>query len=396
LITVWGLFGYHLFNIVPIARDTIFESVQVGVIVVDKSNRIVDFNPTSRRVLGHASGIIGQSLDHFLPEWEAFRRSYSGERGTFTIVRMKVGTGSSIEVRCEVSVSPLADKRGAAIGTLLLLQDVTEKFRAQSEIEARTVALEQANAELKVAWRAAKDSEKVKAEFLAHMSHELRTPLNAILNFAEFLKAGWLGPTTPKQDDALEKIGESGLHLLSLINDVLDITKIEAGMMKLRIEPINDMLEFLAPTIATMQTMLAAKDVVFETDIDPKLPTLYADKRRLTQVLLNLLSNAAKFTEKGSVTFSVKYQGQGPRQEMLFVVADTGPGIAKEDQASIFEPFKQSEYGIEKGGGTGLGIPISAGIVAAHQGRLWLESDPGQGCIFYVAVPLSQPDESVS
>ncbi len=226
--------------------------------------------------------------------------------------------------------------------------------------------------------------DQMKSQFLASMSHELRTPLNAILNFTEFVSLGMLGVVNDKQKDALGKSLDSAKHLLSLINDVLDMTKIEAGMMKLFIEENIDLTNELNTIIATGKTLLQDKPVTLIQDVDADLPLIVGDKRRIRQILLNLLSNACKFTEKGSVTLSVKKR----QEELLFAVIDTGPGISPDDQEIIFEPFRQTEHGIRHAGGTGLGLPITKKLVEAHGGKLWLESDAGQGASFYLTLPI--------
>ena len=224
----------------------------------------------------------------------------------------------------------------------------------------------------------------MKSQFLASMSHELRTPLNAILNFTEFVALGMMGEVNDRQRDALGKATESGRHLLSLINDVLDITKIESGMMQLFVEPNIDLYTELDAAKVAGLTLKHNKPIAYIEDIDPNLPNIVGDKRRIRQVLLNLVSNAVKFTDAGTITMSVKQRGD----EILFAVSDTGPGIAKEDQAQIFEPFVQTEQGIQHAGGTGLGLPISTRLVEAHGGRLWLESIVGEGSTFYFTLPI--------
>ena len=232
---------------------------------------------------------------------------------------------------------------------------------------------------------------KVKDQFLAGMSHELRTPLNAILNFADFLAMGMIGPVNEAQVEMLSKIGNSGRHLLDLINDVLDIAKIQSGQMKLFIEPDIDVSAELETVFATTESLLRDKPVSLIRDIDPALPRISADRRRLRQILLNLLSNAAKFTEKGTITFSVKNRGD----EIQFTVLDTGPGIRLEDQARIFEPFVQSEAGLKHNTGTGLGLPISRRLAEQHGGKLWLESTPGEGSAFFVIIPVIAVEHAI-
>jgi len=172
--------------------------------------------------------------------------------------------------------------------------------------------------------------------------------------------------------------------LLSLINDVLDITKIESGMMRLFVEENIDLHEIVESAQATVETLLKGKPVAFTAEIDAPLPELTGDRRRIRQVLVNLLSNACKFTEEGSVTLRVRNEGS----TVLFSVIDTGPGIASADHDLIFEPFKQTATGIQHGGGTGLGLPISKRLVESHDGEIWVESDLDRGSAFFVRLPV--------
>lgn len=227
--------------------------------------------------------------------------------------------------------------------------------------------------------------DNMKSQFLASMSHELRTPLNAILNFTEFLHMGMLGPVTDKQKDALGKALSSGRHLLSLINDILDITKIEAGMMRLFIEEDVDLNSELETVISSANGQLHNKQIRFETQIEANLPMIVCDKRRIRQVMLNLLSNAIKFTETGHVIFRAKRHNA---ETVRFEVEDTGPGISDDELNIVFEPFQQTETGLRHAGGTGLGLPITKRLVEAHGGELWVESETGKGTTFYVELPI--------
>lgn len=249
----------------------------------------------------------------------------------------------------------------------------------EQRVAKRTAELEQKAEDLARA-------NQYKSEFLASMSHELRTPLNAILTFNDLLAMGTFGPVNEEQVDYLQKSLSSGKHLLSLINDVLDVAKMQSGTMKLFIEGDFDIATELNDIVASTEMMLKDKPVTFKTDIDSEFPPMACDKRRIRQVLLNLVSNAIKFTERGAITLSAKKRGD----EVVFAVTDTGPGIAPESQSLIFEPFIQTEQGIRHAGGTGLGLPISKSLVEAHGGRIWVESTPGQGSKFYISLPLHQ------
>jgi PAS domain S-box-containing protein len=382
IIITWGLFRFQLLDVVPVARDTVIENMADAVIVIDRENRIVDLNPAAAAGIEqpHTSA-IGQPIEVVFSRWQSLLEKY---RSTLS-ARDQIALETAGNLRhLEINISPLYDKRQQLIGRLVIVRDITQQVKAQEELRQRSLELEAANQELQIAWDAARAADRVKSQFLASMSHELRTPLNAILNFTEFMLVEMLGPVNERQKDALDKILGSGRHLLSLINDVLDITKIEAGMMRLFVEDEVDLHQELSSVIATAETLVKNKRVKFVTDIDNDLPIMVGDKRRIRQILLNLISNAAKFTEQGTITLSVKRR----ETDILFMVSDTGPGITLQDQEMIFEPFRQSDSGFKSGSGTGLGLPISRRLAEAHGGRLWLESEPGDGATFFVALPI--------
>jgi signal transduction histidine kinase len=294
------------------------------------------------------------------------------------------------ETRAELAIPVIIGSK--LIGVLDLQSEIQNRFTEnelrilQTLAEQIGVAVENArlySEQMEVA-KELRELDNMKSQFLASMSHELRTPLNAILNFTKFVSMEVYGSVTEQQHDALGKIVGSAQHLLSLINDVLDVTKIEAGMMQLFIEADVDPQLELQTVIATAETLLSEKPVELIRDIDANLPLIVGDRRRVRQILLNLVSNACKFTEVGRVTISAKNRGD----ELLFAVSDTGPGIAHEDLDIIFEPFRQTEHGVKHAGGTGLGLPISRKLVAAHGGRLWVESEVGDGSTFYLTLPV--------
>jgi signal transduction histidine kinase len=251
-------------------------------------------------------------------------------------------------------------------------------------VDERTRELREARDSAEAARERAEQADRVKSQFLASMSHELRTPLNSMLTFTQLLGMGTFGEVNEEQKSYLDKSLGSGRHLLSLINDVLDVTKIQSGMMRLFIEDDFDPAAEVKEVAEMAATLLEGKPVKLVLDIDTGLPKLTCDKRRVRQVLLNLVSNAVKFTETGSITLSIKKRDDG----ILFAVIDTGPGIAMQEQTLIFNPFVQTETGIRHGGGTGLGLPISKSLVEAHGGKLWLESAPGEGAAFYALLPF--------
>ncbi|HSD51787.1 MAG TPA: ATP-binding protein, partial [Candidatus Methylomirabilis sp.] len=223
-----------------------------------------------------------------------------------------------------------------------------------------------------------------KSEFLANMSHELRTPLNAILGYTELILDSIYGPVPGEIREVLERLEKSGRHLLSLINDVLDLSKIEAGQLTLALTDYS-LPEIVQTVITAVESLATQKQLALQVTVPPDLPPGYGDERRLAQVLLNLVGNALKFTEAGEVRVEVG----AADGRFLVAVTDTGPGIAPADQARIFEEFQQADSSsTRKKGGTGLGLAIAKRIIELHGGRLWVESRPGQGATFRFTVPV--------
>jgi len=284
------------------------------------------------------------------------------------------------------------------VGVLDLQSEIVGHFQ-ESETQifstlAEQIAIAVRNAQLyRQQERVAEELERtdlMKSQFLASMSHELRTPLNSIINFTQLIAMGVAGPVTEEQMTMLNTSLNSSRHLLQLINDVLDISKIQAGKLSLYIEKdvnLNDEIKAvvdIAEPLLQKQNATLEQPIQFIQDIDRDLPLIACDRRRVRQVLLNLLSNAIKFTEQGSITLSVKNRGE----EFIFAVMDTGPGIYQEMQARIFEPFIQATDSIKYTQGTGLGLPISRNLVQAHGGDLWVESKIGEGTTFFFTLPF--------
>jgi len=259
-----------------------------------------------------------------------------------------------------------------------------EAEAARAELQQRAKALEEANVRLK-------ELDRLKDQFLANMSHELRTPLNSIIGFSEVLIDGLVGEMTPDQKDCVNDIHFSGEHLLTLINDILDLSKIEAGRMTLAPAAV-DLPLLLAEVQATVAPLLEKKSQTLEAEWDEGLPILIADFLRIKQVLLNLLSNANKFTLfEGRITLSCRLADPST---ILFSVTDTGIGIKPEDQGLIFEEFRQADGSASREmSGTGLGLAISKRLIEMHGGHVWVESEYGRGSTFSFLLPLAGPPE---
>jgi signal transduction histidine kinase/DNA-binding response OmpR family regulator len=253
---------------------------------------------------------------------------------------------------------------------------------ARAELQQRAEALEDANARLK-------ELDRLKSQFLANISHELRTPLNSVIGFSEVLMDGLLGEMPPEQRECVDNIYSSGEHLMALINDVLDLSKIEAGRLELSPEPfeVSQLIENVRKTVTPM---IEEKSQVLNVHVAEDLPPLNADRIRIRQVLLNLLSNAHKFTPEGNeITLSCRLADP---DAMLFSVHDTGIGIKEEDQDLIFEEFRQADgTATREVEGTGLGLTISRRLVQMHGGSIWVESTYGEGATFSFLLPLAGP-----
>ena len=216
------------------------------------------------------------------------------------------------------------------------------------------------------------------------MSHELRTPLNAILGYTELIQDAVYGEPPEKMIAVLDRISRNGKHLLGLINDVLDLSKIEAGQLVLALENYS-LRDVVHGVYGAVETLAASKNLAFKVEMPPNLPTGHGDERRLTQVLLNLVGNAIKFTDQGAITI----KASAADGAYNLAVQDTGPGISEADQEKLFQEFQQADNSITKTkGGTGLGLAISKRIIEMHGGRIWVESRPGQGSTFSLTLPI--------
>jgi GAF domain-containing protein len=277
--------------------------------------------------------------------------------GVLTLTRTEVRPFTDKEIEL---VSTFADQAAIAIENVRLFEEIQDKSRQLAEASQH------------------------KSQFLANMSHELRTPLNAILGYTELIVDGIYGAPSDKMLDVLQRIERNGKHLLGLINDVLDLSKIEAGQLVLSLDnySLNDVVQTV---YSAVEPLAAEKKLAFKVDVSPNLPSGRADERRLTQVLLNLVGNAIKFTDEGEVLIRASSENGC----FALSVRDTGPGISKADQTKLFQEFQQADNSTTKAkGGTGLGLAISRRIIEMHGGRIWVESEPGRGSTFSLTLPI--------
>jgi signal transduction histidine kinase len=289
---------------------------------------------------------------------------------------------------------------GTSIGVVILVRKLarpfTEKqiklvttFADQAVIAIETVRLFD---EIQEKSRQLAQASQHKSQFLANMSHELRTPLNAILGYTELLIDKVYGETPEKMQDVLQRIDSNGRHLLGLINDVLDLSKIEAGRLILTLGDYS--LENVVHTVfSAVEPLAKEKQIAFNVEVPPDLPPGYGDERRLTQVVLNLVGNAIKFTDAGEVVIkAAKVNGS-----FKIIVRDTGPGISEADRAKLFQEFQQADNSsTRRKGGTGLGLAISKRIIELHGGKIWVESALGHGSTFSITLPTTVEQQAKS
>jgi two-component system cell cycle sensor histidine kinase PleC len=276
-----------------------------------------------------------------------------------------------------------------------LIRQMDEDSRLRFKVEDLARELEEARDDALRKRFEAETANASKTAFLANMSHELRTPLNAILGFSEIIAQECFGPVgSARYKDYAGDIHSSGAHLLSLINDLLDIAKIEAGRMEISPNSLEARRVFEI-ALKLIGTKAREKDQTLTIEVEPSAPALYADERALKQILLNLVSNAVKFTPEGgyiSVTGGLARDGS-----FQITVKDNGPGIPRDKMDTVFTPFSQVDNRYDRqAGGTGLGLALVRGLAELHGGRAWLESEYGKGCSVFVNLPVKAREHGIA
>jgi PAS domain S-box-containing protein len=370
-------------------RD-LLEAAPDAIIEVDREGIICLLNAVTERLFGyHRSELLGQPVELLIPDtirsihrdhWAAFWANPSTRpmgRGLPLFARRKDGTLLPVEI----SLSPV--KYEDHFHVTAIIRDVTDRKIADDRIRAINVELEDRSRELERASR-------LKSEFLASMSHELRTPLHTIIGFSELLSEETAGPLNEKQKRFVSHILRDSLHLLELINDILDLSKIEAGRIILRPENFSSTLA-IEEVLLSIRPNADQKSLSLQTS-DLGEIWIRSDRVKFKEIFYNLLSNALKFTpEGGFIRVAMPPECQGP-EVVCWMVADTGMGIPESEHDAIFDDFYQigqTTKGVREG--TGLGLAITKRLIEIQGGRIWVESEPGKGSRFYFTLPLAAP-----
>lgn len=362
----------------------IIESSDDAIISTNLDGIVDSWNLGAEKLYGYsAAEIVGQSIALLLPndrlheDADIIQRLKQGEqiKPYETVRRHKDGRSFDISL----SASPLKNAAGEIIGVSKIVRDITQQKQAEMQLRLSSERISLANAELARAAR-------LKDEFLAGMSHELRTPLNAILGLSEAFLEGIFGELSHEQQEHLTIIQHSGEHLLALINDILDLSKVESGKMELEIKPVV-IRELCDSSLSFIKQQAHQKRIKVTCQIDPALTEVELDERRVRQVLVNLLSNAVKFTPDGG-NVQLQVRADSFRETLEFSVTDTGIGIAPENMGKLFQPFVQLDGSLSRRyAGTGLGLALVRRICELHGGSVSLESQEGKGSCFTVILP---------
>jgi len=392
--------------------NLVLENVADPILVTDERSNIILMNdqaevlfevsesePRTRRELANVRG-NDTKFTSFISEFAMLDDDSRRER--MTLVYPRSGTNLPVEV---VS-GKVKNERGEPIAVVSVLHDLTKQVenerlydalkKLNSELERRireaTADLAEQNVRLQWQSQEVERANKLKSEFLASMSHELRTPINALIGYSALLLDGVLGEVNPRQRDALLRGRAAAEHLLALINDILDLAKIEAGKMPLRLEEVS-LRDVTLEVTQQVEPMVRKKQLRFTIDIAPDCPPIYSDRTKVKQILLNLLSNAVKFTSRGGVTVEAHRAVDGVRIDVI----DTGIGIRASDLQAIWEDFRQVDQSrTREFGGTGLGLSITRKLIDRLGGSVDVRSTYGEGSTFSVYLPLRIPAATVS
>ena len=368
-----------------------FDGINNSVCLLDLDGRVRRCNTAMQQFLGKSfKDILGQRIKELL------QCSHDSEECPIMQVQKKKSRATSVcflnDRWFNVTADPIWDKLGELSGAVYIMTDITESKHAEEALKHYSVELEERvkerTWELEKAKAIAESASKAKSEFLANMSHELRTPLNSIIGFSEVMQDQLYGPLNEKQQVYADNILTSARHLLNLINDILDLAKVEAGRFALELGDVV-LREVLESPIIMIKEEAMRHSLKVDMEIAPEAEiVIEADERKLKQIMFNLLSNAVKFTRKGGL---ISVTAKKVSENIEISVTDTGIGIKPEDIQKLFKEFTQLESVYTKEyGGTGLGLALSRKLVELHGGKIWVESEYGRGSKFTFTIPASK------
>ncbi len=368
----------------------LMESAPDAILEIDQTGCIVLVNRMAEQLFGYTRGeLVGQTVDALVPE--SLRASHGGHRRKYfdQPVTRPMGAGLKLEARrkdglhfpVEISLSPTKSDSGTNVTAII--RDITD--RQQMEAELQEVQQKYIR-ELELRSKESEQANRLKSEFLANMSHELRSPLHTIIGFSELLAEESLGPLNEQQARFIMHVCNDSKHLLQLINDLLDLSKIEEERLELARENL-ELTGVIEEAVSSVRPRAASKSIQVVVEAAKPSITVVADPVRLKQILHNLLSNAVKFTPQGG-EIRVDVLSHSSLAEIS--VLDTGIGIAEDQHQAIFDKFYQVRSATKGGAdGTGLGLAITRQLVEQHGGSIWLRSEPGRGSCFTFTLPLA-------
>lgn len=375
--------------------QSVIDASAAPVYAYDRDGRCLLMNEACAQILGcKREAAIGRTRDAYMSSADVARNRANDKAAleTGAPVMREETVGEGPEQRTFLSVKyPLRDLRGEIYGVGAVSTEITELRRAQQAVIAANQGLEETVAlrtqQLVAARDRAEQADRAKTAFLSTVSHELRTPLNSMIGFTDIVLHELAGPLNDEQKRQLAIVQESSRMLLRLINEMLDLSRIEAGRLQLTLAPF-DLAELLRKRVDAFASLTAEKTIALECEVDPQLTEMTSDAQRVAQIVTNLLSNATKFTSRGRIALRGRRDGALATIE----VEDTGPGIARDDLALLFKPFVQvGEAQRTHREGTGLGLVISRHLARALGGDITVESEPGKGTCFRVTLPLQAP-----
>jgi signal transduction histidine kinase len=373
VVVSWGLYRYHLLDIVPVARSLVVESMRDAVIVFDDRDRVIDLNFSAQQMMGSSKNIIGEPAEAAIPFWGQIADCLHDQAECGELIL----TNHGISGIFEIFKTAVYDPNHRMAGQLLLLREVTFQRRAEAELRAAKVEAEA--------------SSYAKSTFLSNMSHELRTPLTVMMGYADLLLEAAQDRNDTVATSQLEKIRSSGEHLLTLITDVLDYARIDSQTMTLEVEPF-DVREMALETVVHVREAIEKNKNRLEVEISGA-GILVADRLKTQQVLSNLLDNAAKFTQNGLVRLEISRQKAPSGERVVFHVIDSGIGIEAEQIKNLFKPFVQLDASAtRKYGGTGLGLALSQRLCQLMGGEISVASQPGKGTVFSFWLPVQKTE----